>query len=283
MLWGIPKAPKLKRKSDQFFIANRYDEVQQEILSIEYPLKYALMKNAQLFYWSIVLAFLFGFYLKSHPSYPEKSQVLQRSFFTPPELDLCMDSAYIKTMLAYGEKRAPILLGKSVYKDTVVVKPKWFNEFADRKHYCPLDSIEYYIADGLQLLTHLEADFSSAHFLHSSDQQLLSLFIINETSQPKVLMRYGGVLNISVEAKNHSGIWEQIGGSRDLDGYHASCSPWQIKILPGEFAFSLFSIPTGDFSTQIRLKLINGENIIVSSPFDFNMDYSAFQIFEAHF
>ncbi|MBX2876285.1 MAG: hypothetical protein KTR30_29465 [Saprospiraceae bacterium] len=239
------------------------------------------MKNAQLFYWSIVLAFLFGFYLKSHRSYPEKNQVSQRSFFTPPKIGLDIDSAYVKTMLAYSKKRAPVLLGKSVYKDTVFVKPEWFTEFANQKHYCPLDSLEYYIADGLQLLTHLEVDFSSAHFSHSPDQQLLPLFIVNETSQPKVLMRYGGVLNISVEAKNHSGIWEQIGGSRDSGGYLTSSAPWQIKILPGEFAFSLLSIPTGDFSTQIRLKLINGDNIIVSRPFGFNMDYSAFQIFEA--
>lgn len=233
------------------------------------------MKNAQLFYWSIVLSFLFGFYLKSPLS---ENQLITPSTLTPPQLELGKDSAYIRTILAYSRKNAPVLLGKSSHQNTIAITSDWFNEFLGRKNFCRLDSVEQLGTDGLQLFFGGQIDPPPDLFPKFLDHQLLSIFILNAATEPKVLMRYSGALNLAVEAQNRSGEWEPIAGSRNL---YDHISHFQLKILPGEFAFSLVSIPTGDFSTQIRLRLVNGDNIIVSRSFDFNLDYSAFQIFEA--
>ncbi len=233
------------------------------------------MKNAQLFYWSIVLSFLFGFYLKSPFS---ENQLVSHSTLIPPKLELGKDSAYSRTILAYSKKNAPVLLGKSFHQDTIAITSDWFTEFLGRKNFCRLDSVEQFGTDGLQLSFGGQIDPPPGLFPKFPDHQLLSIFILNGAAEPKVLMRYSGILKLSVEAQNRSEEWEQIAGSRSLYDHIAS---WQLKILPGEFAFSLVSIPTGDFSTQIRLRLVNGDNIIVCSPFEFNLDYRAFQAFEA--
>lgn len=234
------------------------------------------MKNAQLFYWSIVLSFLFGFYLKSPFS---ENHPLSQPIFTPPQVELGKDSAYIRTILAYNRKNAPILLGKSIHQNTVAITSDWFNEFLGRRNFCRLDSVEQFGTDGLQLFFGGQIDPPPDLIPKFLDHQLRSIFILNGAAEPKVLMRFSGALKLSVEAQNRLGKWEQIVGSRYLYDHIPN---WQLKILPGEFAFSLVSIPTGDFSTQIRLRLVNGDNIIVSRSFDFNLDYSAFQAFEAH-
>lgn len=233
------------------------------------------MKNAQLFYWSIVLSFLFGFYLKSPFS---ENQLVSQPTLTPPQLKLGKDSAYIRTILAYSRKNAPVLLGKSFHQNTIAITSDWFNKFLGRKNFCRLDSVEQFGTDGLQLFFGGQIDPPPDLFPKFLDHQLLSIFILNAAAEPKVLMRYSGALYLSVEAQNRSGEWEPIAGSRNL---YDHISHFQLKILPEEFAFSLVSVPTGDFSTQIRLRLVNGDNIIVSRSFDFNLDYSAFQIFEA--
>jgi|GEM_PF-5918418 len=235
------------------------------------------MYQAQKYYWIIVLAFLFGFYIRAKPSESQSHPLDSKTIFTPAKLKLGMDSSHLQALLAYSERRAPILFGKSSFSDCIEVKANWYRNYIKSHHYSHLDSIYKYNTGGLQIIPGTQANLSPEFLAPAGDLQLRPLYIVNETSQAKVLMRYAGVLHISIEAKNHAGQWEQISGQRNLGDYAAD---WQLKIHPGEFAYSLFTIPTGNFSTQVRVKLKNGDNSIVSKPFKANIYYGAFQTFE---
>lgn len=179
------------------------------------------MHQVQKYYWIIVLAFLFGFYIRAKPSKPQSRPSDSKPLFTPAKLQLGMDALQLQNLLAYSEKRAPILFGKSSFRNCVEVKLNWYRDYIKSQHYSHLDSIDTYNTDGLQIIPGMEANLSSEFLAPADGLQLRPLYILNETSQAKVLMRYAGFLHISIEAKNHSGLWEQISGQRNLGDYAA--------------------------------------------------------------
>jgi hypothetical protein len=98
------------------------------------------------------------------------------------------------------------------------------------------------------------------------------VYIVNETGRTKLLYGFNSELEAYQEAKDTTGQWRPIEEQELLmDSF-----PFALKIFPHEYFAFLVPIYTGNFYTQIRVRLYNDDNVVVSRPYWGRINLSQF-------
>lgn len=226
------------------------------------------MKNAQYYYWAIVLAFGFGLYTyKYHLHSPASVKVVNDYFKTPK-----IGQNLLRQPLKLYEKdhlwpTSTHLMGKFPFSDSIYLTENSI-PFSDEDYYFPNwdsenSTEEVYPLDGLQLkidhTTYIKGRYSDENKAH------IPVFIVNETGSTKYLFGTNEYVVSMIEAKDRTGVWRPI----EYVSRPTSCTSTIgfIKIHPKEFCLLALPLFRGDFKTQIRVKLKNQHSILISEAF----------------
>jgi hypothetical protein len=128
--------------------------------------------------------------------------------------------------------------------------------------------------DGLQLVM----DYSTTISLKDHPSRIgakYPVFLVNETTKPKVLWGKESRVYAIQEAVDSSGRWRPIEGKPyNGDGY----GQWGEVIRPGQFVAFGMTKYAGDYKTRIRVRLVNDEAIYVSQPVRGAINYAQFRM-----
>lgn len=226
------------------------------------------MKNAQYYYWAIVLAFGFGLYTYKYHLHSPPSVKVVNDYFKVPKIGQNL----LRQPLKLYEKdhlwaTSTHLMGKFQFSDSIYIDEQPM-VFTEKDYYFPPwdsenDEEEVYPLDGLQL----KVDHTTyiKGWYNSDDKAHIPVFIINETGSTKYLFGSNERVASMIEAKDRTGVWRPI----EYVFGPTSCTYKMgfIKIHPKEFCVLALPLFRGDFKTQIRIKLKNQHSILISEAF----------------
>ncbi|MBX2876283.1 MAG: hypothetical protein KTR30_29455 [Saprospiraceae bacterium] len=137
------------------------------------------------------------------------------------------------------------------------------------------DSSDYYPAAGLQLIPVPKITLVQAEKYRLDDSAYFPVFIVNENNSTHSLSGKDSRVFAIQEALDSNGNWRPI--ERQAWGFCGN-GWWGRKIMPKHSA--VFSMPkyTGDFSTQLRIRLRSGSQTLVSLPFPGKINYQQFYL-----
>ncbi len=226
------------------------------------------MKNAQLFYWAIILAFGFGLYTYKYHLYTPSPIGIDHRYFKIPRIgqNLMRQSLqpYDQNHLWSGNNH---VMGKFPFTDYIYIDGETAtlsgDDFFTPRSFWWDNKEEFYPSDGLQLKvgydTHIKGLYDGQHKAH------FPVFIVNETSSPKFLFGRREYVSTMIEAIDRDGIWRPIEYASGIIGCLTGVG--FIKIHPKEFCVLAVPVFRGDFKTQIRVKLKNQHSILISEAF----------------
>jgi len=102
------------------------------------------------------------------------------------------------------------------------------------------------------------------------------VFIVNETSSSKLLFAIESTVYVIQEAKDSNGVWRPIEYSPG--GYWCGNSYWGLKVHPKEFVTILVAKHDGPYKTQIRVRVVVGDCVYISAPFEGTINYNKFRM-----
>ncbi|MEZ5041438.1 MAG: hypothetical protein R2828_16190 [Saprospiraceae bacterium] len=234
------------------------------------------MKNAQVYYWAIVLAFSFGLYIhkyyldspplenkNTHFEIPGIGQNLLRQPLQLHTRDtISMNSTrmmgkYPFTAYIYIDDVPPEL----PEDDFIIPDGGWWDNEA-----------AYFPTDGLQLK--LDSNLIIKGAYSDNDKAHIPVFIVNETNSVKYLLGTHDFLLAMMEAKDQNGVWRPI----EMPGFFGCLNGVGfIKVHPKEFCVITFPLFRGKFETQLRVKVKNNHSILVSAPFPGSINEGQFK------
>jgi len=225
------------------------------------------MKNAQYYYWAIVLAFGFGLYTYKYHLHSPPSVKVVNDYFKVPKIgqNLLRQplKLYDQDHLQGGISH---LMGKFPFADSIYIDED-LAAFPEDDFFTPPGfwwdtQEEFYPSDGLQLKIGYDSYLKG--WDDGQDKAHIPVFIVNETSSTKYL--FGRLRHVStlLEAKDRNGIWRPI---EHLGILGCLTGTGFIKIHPKEFCVLAIPLFRGNFKTQIRVKLKNQHSILISEAF----------------
>ena len=231
------------------------------------------MQQAQKYYWIIIVAFSLGFFLKMHLAKQQVDVEVSSNFFQVPSY-ISLDTA--RSLRPHKETAIspinPSFLGKYPFGDSLIWKVREEWAFDDDYLYYERDTISKFLSAGLQLIPRPEIQIEDPR-IPSNNLAYFPVFLPNETSSPIALFGKDSHLYATLEARDSFGHWLPISyRSPDFCGW----GRWTLKINPQEYGVMLMPVYKGNFSTQLRVRYINGENISVSTPFPASIAYEQF-------
>ena len=236
------------------------------------------MKNAQLFYWAIILAFGFGLYTyKYHLYIPSPIEVDDRYFKVPRIGQNLMRQSlqpYDQDHLWSGNNH---VMGKFPFTDYIYIdgEPAIFpgDDFFTPPSFWWDTREEFYPLDGLQLKIGYDTYIKGLY--NGQGKAHIPVFIVNETSSTKYLYGRREYVSTMIEAKDRDGIWRPIEYASGIIGCLNGVG--FIKIHPKEFCVVAVPVFRGDFKTQIRVKLKNRHSILISEAFPGQINEAQFK------
>lgn len=235
------------------------------------------MKKAQLYYWIIILAFGFGFFVKSafySPFYENEREDKAIAPFEIPKVFQPNAPLHLKPQKRkYINPYFPTFLGKFPFSTNLAIdNQQHFIADEDYLFYSG-DSIETYGGDGLQLIPAPQIKLAELPYYRLDDSAHFPVFIVNETPLTKTIEGKDGHLFAIQEAKDSNGMWRPI-EQRGFD--FCGNGRWGLKIYPQEYGVFLMPLYEGSYFTELRVRFRNGDNIIISKSYKGMINYDQF-------
>ena len=105
-------------------------------------------------------------------------------------------------------------------------------------------------------------------------RQTYPVYVVNATPRTKLLYGNGIAVFAVQEARDRTGQWRPIESKGLLSGN----GHWAVKLRPQQMAVFLVDKYAGDFVTQLRVRVQNGESRYVSAPFAGRIDERQFRV-----
>lgn len=231
------------------------------------------MKNAQLYYWAIVIAFSLGWFI--HRQYQTPS-TLTDSSPQPFQIPKISQHRWRQPLQAFNtdyiSKSEPFrYLGKFAFADSIFVPDDrllWSTE-----DFIRYDELSPPGAQGTGLQVKIDPELILCGRRNDKVKAYLPAFIFNETPNPKYLLGMNWQPWHVLEAKDSLGNWRPIQISIPSD---CGTQMGFLKLKPQEFCILNLPFFVGDFATELRLRIRNGQQIMVSNSFPANINQSQF-------
>ena len=171
----------------------------------------------------------------------------------------------------------PIFIGKFKFKDSIDINPK-FKEYASS---LSDENIEKTSFSGLEIFIDYETTVYYNWDGYFPDSDLVfayyPAYLVNSTNSNKILFGKDGHIFGIQEAidKESFDFWKPI-EARPFD--FCGNGSWRIAIEPNEFGLILMKKYKGDYTTKLRTRIKNGDNIIVSNDYYGKINKSQFKI-----
>jgi|GEM_PF-2151342 len=137
------------------------------------------------------------------------------------------------------------------------------------------DSLDYYPGAGLQLVPDPTIHLALADKNRMDNSAFFPVFLVNENNTIHALQGKDSRVFAIQEALDSSGTWRPI--EMQAWGFCAN-GFWVRKIKPKHFAVFLLPKYTGDFTTQLRVRLRNGAQTLISQPYPGSISYQQFYL-----
>ncbi|NET32583.1 MAG: hypothetical protein F6K19_11310 [Cyanothece sp. SIO1E1] len=236
------------------------------------------MQHAQKYYWIIIVAFSLGFYLKTHLAKQQPEIEVTPSTFQVPSY-ISLDTVrgltpYVETGL---RSFSPSFLGKHPFGDTLVWREARYSLYAEDylEPYYYYDSTDHLATDGLQLIPRPDIQLEDPINKPEEGKAYFPVFVVNETSQSKVIHGKEGHTYAIQEARDSSGYWHPI-EHQGIVG--CGVGRWILQIHPNEYGAFLMPVYEGNYATELRVRFKNGQNTTVSKPYKGRISYEQFFI-----
>ena len=234
------------------------------------------MKNRSLVAAIIILGF---FAFKN----TKEDKAIPLSFKCPDILHQDVSKGFQFLHPGFMSRSQPVLIGKYTFTDSLqlpidldIVKEQtsediiYEYEARHRRLYLPMD--------GLQLIPDPDETVIFNTSRYNDDQSLQSLlfypvYVVNETEEMKYLHLFNYEPLAIQEAKEPAETYPQSSW-RPIEkrkGIGCTIAERYMKIKPGEFVMFIMPKYDGYFFTDIRVRLRNGANTLVSKPFPGNI------------
>lgn len=169
---------------------------------------------------------------------------------------------------------APTFLGIYPFSKTLPIHPdrQWLGE---AHNFFAQDSLTYYTGSGLQIIPAPQIQLADLPvFRYRNDKTtFFPVFLINETSTTLAVQGQNSYLFAIQEAKDSNGIWRPI-ETRAMPS--CTTGPWARKIAPQHFAVFIMPKYAGEYETELRTRVRNGTQILVSPSYLGNINYRQF-------
>ncbi len=169
---------------------------------------------------------------------------------------------------------APTFLGIYPFSKTLSIskETQWLGEAHD---FYQADSLTYYTGAGLQLVPAPKIQLADLPVFRYRDGNAayFPVFLINETSRTLAMQAQNSYVFSIQEAKDSNGVWRPI-ETRAM----RSCTtgPWARKITPQHFAIFIMPKYAGEYDTELRIRVRNGTQILVSPSYQGSINYQQF-------
>lgn len=234
------------------------------------------MKIAQSYYWAIAIAFCLGwlihrqYYAAIKPPISPKSQPfhipkITQNLWRQPLKDFKVDYISLSNDFNY-------YFGKYPFTDSIFLADaaiQWTEE-----EFLNLEQLPTGKAHGAGLQVKIDSNLFVAGRENDKAQAYTPAFIFNETLRDQYLLGMNWQPFCILEALNPEGIWRPIQMYRP---YTCTTQMGYLRLAPQEFCVLALPSFDGAFSTQLRLRLHNGGQYVLSNTFKGNINRTQFQ------
>ena len=212
-------------------------------------------------------------------SKPEASKQDSRAAFSIPRIAQAKDSISSDSLVHTDHLEVASIRywGKFRFAESInlTAKPDSFPS-GDHIHGGPNNSrLDPTIGtDGLQIASVYAATIVISDG-YSGGASKYPVFLYNETTRPKVLWGKESRVFAIQEAVDSSGWWRPIEGTPNFsDGF----GQWGEVIHPGQFVAFGMTKYEGNYETELRIRLLNGNMMYVSQPVRGDINYAQFRL-----
>lgn len=234
------------------------------------------MQKSQFYYWIIIVAFSFGFYAKANSNIAFYSS---KAFKIPPITKPKKSTPHLFPQEAKCfQWLYPTFLGKMKSTEVFHIQPDWYSLISTGFEDCSVDSLDNYDTGGLKLFIAPEISMKDPILGQENDAAFFPVFIVNETRKTKNIIRKKLHIETIHEAIDSNGVWRAI-GQTNLSTVRKK--EWQLSLHPKEFGIFLMPIYEGNYATQLRLRLKNGIDTVVSESYKGRISYEQFSLIKS--
>ncbi len=233
------------------------------------------MKNAQLYYWAIVIAFSLGWFI-------------HRQYQTSPPLPDPSPQAFQIPKISQHRWRQPLqafntpyleqnnnlhrYMGKYSFSDSIFLSDDRLAWSAEEFLWLEKISKEENPASGLQIKVDTASLMTGR--VNDKERAYIPAFIYNETLSDKFLIGMRWEPWSILEAKAPDGQWYPIQYYRPYD---CATDMGYLKIAPQEFCVLSLPLFIGDYSTELRLRIDTGKQVLRSHTFKGRINKTQFE------
>jgi len=226
------------------------------------------MKKSQFYYWIIIVAFSFGFYAKSYSN---------KVCYTSEAFEITLRKKSTRRLFPQSTKSFqflyPTFLGKMKFNEELAIQSDWYSIISTGFESASMDSIDHHDMGGIQLFAAPDTQMADPILGQENKSAFFPMFVINETSKPKVIVREKSHIEIIHEARDSNDIWRSIGKTH-LGATRRKV--WRLNLHPQEYGVFLMPLYQGNYATELRVILKNGDHLLISKPYDGNINYEQF-------
>lgn len=171
----------------------------------------------------------------------------------------------------------PEFIGKYMFSDTLKISTQRVYDQNDMDDYIEdylVNNSDSLRTDGFEILSDYLKDIVLKKY-DNNHHYYYPVYIVNQTPNLKALIGKDSYVFGLQEAIDTNGFWRPIEG-RGFDfcgrGYFG------LKLYSGEFAVILFPKYQGEYKTKLRVRIKNGDNIYVSTPFEGTINEDQFYL-----
>ncbi len=233
------------------------------------------MKNAQLYYWAIVIAFSLGWFIHRQYQVPTQLTDLTPQPFEIPKISQYRWRQPLEAFdIPYLNQNNNLhkYMGKYSFSDSVFISDDRLVWAREEFLWPEQISEEEYLANGLQIKVDTQLLITGR--MNDKDRAYVPAFIYNETLSDKFLIGIRWEPWSILEAKAPNGQWHPIQYYRPSD---CATDMGYLKIAPQEFCILSLPLFTGDFPTELRLRIDTGRQVLLSNTFKGRINRTQFQ------
>lgn len=229
------------------------------------------MKKSQFYYWIIIVAFSFGFYAKS---YSNKVCYSSEAFEIPSTKNAKNSTHRLLPQTTKSfQFLYPTFLGKMKFNEEFAIQPDWLSITSTGFEAGSKGSIDRYDMGGIQLFAVPDILMRDPMLGQENKSAFFPMFVVNETAKTKVIVREKLHIETIHEARDSNGLWRPIGKTHlGMTGRRV----WLLNLHPQEYATFLIPLYQGNYATELRVCLKNGDNLLFSNLYSGNINYDQF-------